>query len=106
MDQDAKLVEALPPSKWVEFAHARKPISYQSNLSQLLLRCLTRERSVDQLRLVLYSFDSNTDRGVTYDGISKTISRDLDHPDRHGHRDRVLPLRADPRICDRRVALR
>jgi hypothetical protein len=53
-----------------------------------------RERSVDQLRLVLYSLDSNTDRGVTYDGISKTISHDLDHHDRHGHRDRVLSLRA------------
>ena len=34
------------------------------------------------------------DRGVTYDGISKTLSHDLDHHDRHGHRDRVLPLRA------------
>ena len=44
-------------------------------------------------RLVLYSLDSNTDRGVTYDGISKTISHDLDHHDRHGHRDRVLSLR-------------
>ena len=50
------------------------------------------------LRLVLYSLDSNTDRGVTYDGISKTISHDLDHHDRHGHRDRVLSLRAKIKI--------
>ena len=50
------------------------------------------------LRLVLYSLDSNTDRGVTYDGISKTISHDLDHHDRHGNRDRVLSLRAKIKI--------
>ena len=48
-------------------------------------------------RLVLYSLDSNTDRGVTY-GISKTLSYDLDHHDRHGHRDRVLSLRANIKI--------
>ena len=44
-------------------------------------------------RLVLYSFDLNTDRGLRM-RISKTLSHDLDHHDRHGHRDRVLSLRA------------
>ena len=44
-------------------------------------------------RLVLYSLDSNADRGLRM-GIPKTISHGLDHHDRHGHRDRVLSLRA------------